>query len=122
VYSSIYWGLDTKQNLVDLAVTLSVRNTSRRYPLIIRSVKYHDSAGAAIREYVPEAAELPALASVEFVVQQRDTAGGPGANFLVEWAGSPNMNTPVIEAVMVGQTGNAGISFTSGGHPLQTER
>jgi len=31
------------------------------------------------------------------------------------------MNEPLVEAVMVGQTGNAGISFTSAGRVLKNE-
>ena len=121
-YSSIYWGADIKQHMVDLAVTLSIRNVSQGHPLILRSVRYFDSAGKLIHEYVSSPSELAPLGSVEFVVQQQDRAGGPGANFLVEWSGVPEMNAPVMEAVMVGQTGNAGISFTSAGRVLKPEK
>lgn len=121
VYSSIYWGLDSKQSLVELAATVSVRNVSPRYPLVLDSVRYYDSAGKQVREYVSVPSELAPLATVEFVIQQRDAAGGPGANFLVQWSGSPDMNEPLVEAVMVGQTGNAGISFTSAGRVLKDE-
>ena len=51
----------------------------------------------------------------------RDSCGDPGANFLVQWAGSSYMDEPLIEAVMVGQTGTAGISFTSSGRVLKDE-
>ena len=110
VYSSIYWGIE--RNMVDLGVTVSIRNVSGRHPLIVRYARYYDSAGKLVRDYVTAPSELARLATVEFGVQQRDTVGGAGANFLIEWAGRPNMNEPIIEAVMVGQTGNAGISFT----------
>jgi hypothetical protein len=121
VYSSIYWGTDIKQHMVDLAATVSIRNVSRRLPLIVNFVRYYDSAGKLVRDYVSAPSELAPLATVEFVIQQKDTAGGPGANFLIEWAGAPNINEPIIEAVMVGQTGNAGISFTSSGRVLKDE-
>jgi hypothetical protein len=121
VYSSIYWGIDIKQHMVDLAATVSIRNVSRRLPLIVHFVRYYDSAGKLVRDYVGAPSELAPLATVEFVIQQKDRAGGPGANFLIEWGGAPNMNEPIIEAVMVGQTGNAGISFTSTGRVLKEE-
>ncbi len=121
VYSSIYWGTEVRKDIVDLTATLSIRNVSQRYPVIVQSVRYFDSAGSPVRDYVRTPSELPPLATVEFVVQRLDTSGGPGANFLVQWTGTPGMNAPLVEAVMVGQAGNAGISFTSAGRVLQPE-
>jgi hypothetical protein len=122
VYSSISWGIDVKQHMAYLAATVSIRNVSKHRPLIVRSVRYYDSAGELVREYLSVPSELAPLATVEFVVQQKDTAGGPGANFLIDWAGNPGMNDPIIEAVMVGQSGNAGMSFTSSGRTLTDEQ
>lgn len=65
------------------------------------------------------AMRLGNLASVEFVIQKADTAGGPGANFLVRWAGAPDIDEPVIEAVMIGPSGSAGFSFTSVGRVVK---
>ena len=121
IYSSIYWGVDANEKPVNLAATVSVRNVSSRYPLVLESVRYYDSAGKQVREYISAPSELGSLATVEFVIQQRDTIGGPGANFLVRWAGNPQMDEPLIEAVMVGQIGNAGISFTSSGRVVKDE-
>jgi hypothetical protein len=115
VYSSIYLGVDIRQDMVDLAATLSIRNRSPQYPMAITSVRYYDSAGRLVREYVDRPSELGPLATVEFVISRNDKAGGPGANFLVQWAGPPDIDEPLIEAVMLGQSGNAGFSFTSQG-------
>lgn len=104
---------------MELAATVSVRNVSSRYPLVLESVRYYDSAGKQVREYINASSELGPLATVEFVIQQQDTSGGPGANFLVKWAGSPDMDEPLVEAVMVGQAGTAGISFTSSGRVVK---
>ena len=68
-----------------------------------------------------EPAELGPLATVEFVIQRVDTAGGPGANFLVQWVGQSDVDELLIEAVMIGQSGNAGISFTSTGRVIKNE-
>jgi hypothetical protein len=121
VYSSIYSGLDIRQKTIELAATVSIRNVSAQYPVILNFVRYYDSAGKLIREYLKEPAELGPLASVEFVVQRVDTAGGPGANFLVQWVGPSDVDEPFIEAVMIGQSGNAGISFTSEGRVIKNE-
>jgi hypothetical protein len=55
------------------------------------------------------------------MVQQQDTSGGPGANFLVQWSGPTDVDEPLIEAVMLGQAGDAGISFTSAGRTIRNE-
>jgi hypothetical protein len=119
VYSSIYWGI--RPEPAELAATVSVRNVSSTQKLVLESVHYFDSAGKPVREYLSGPSELGPLASVEFVIQQRDKVGGPGANFLVRWLGSPEMDEPVVEAIMVGQTGSASISFTSPGRVLKSK-
>jgi hypothetical protein len=47
-----------------------------------------------------------------------DASGGSGANFIVQWAGPESINTPVIEAVMIGTQGSQGISFVSPGREI----
>ena len=121
IYSSLYLGRDIKNDMVQLTSTLSVRNISARFPVVIESVGYYDSHGRLVRDHLTEAAELAALASVEFVVKEADTAGGPGANFLVRWSGPSGVDEPLIEAVMLGRSANAGISFTSVGRVITNE-
>ena len=58
------------------------------------------------------------MGSVEFVIQRSDAAGGPGANFLIQWHAAVVVDEPLIEAIMLGQSGNAGISFGSRGRTL----
>ena len=82
VYSSIYLGLDIRKDIIDLTATVSIRNVSAQYPVILNFVRYYDSGGRLVREYLKEPAELGPLATVEYVVQRLDTTGGPGANFL----------------------------------------
>ena len=121
IYSSLYLGRDIKNDMVQLTATLSVRNVSARFPVVIESVRYYDSHGRVVRDHLPKPAELAALASVEFVVKEADTAGGPGANFLVKWSGPSGVDEPLIEAVMLGRSANAGISFTSAGRVITNE-
>jgi hypothetical protein len=122
VYSALYLGLYVKRDTVDLSATVSVRNVSPRSPIVIEFARYYDSAGRHVRDYIDVPSELPPLATVEFVVFRDDAAGGPGANFLIGWAGALDVDGPLIEAVMVGQTGNAGISFTSQGRTVSNSQ
>lgn len=121
VYSSIYVGLEIRQKIVELAATLSIRNVSAQYPIVLNFVRYYDSGGKPVRTYLNEPAELGPLATADFVIQRADAAGGPGANFLVQWVGRSDVDEPFIEAVMIGQSGNAGISFTSSGRVIYNE-
>ena len=121
VYSSLYLGLNVKQQMVELSATVSVRNVSQAHPIVIDWVRYYDSTGKRIRDYLEKPAALPPLGSVEFVIQRADAAGGPGANFLVRWHGPSGVDEPVVEAVMLGQSGNAGISFSSVGRVVKSE-
>jgi hypothetical protein len=34
-------------------------------------------------------------------VEKRDTAGGSGANFIVEWSVEDAVNVPIVETVMI---------------------
>jgi hypothetical protein len=120
VNSSLSLGLN-KQQMVGLAATVSVRNVSTVHPIVIDWVRYYDSAGRRIRDYVDKPSALPPLGSVEFVIQRSDATGGPGANFLIHWKGPANVDEPLIEAIMLGQSGNAGISFTSPGRVVKSE-
>jgi hypothetical protein len=121
VYSSVYLGLNIKRRMVELAATVSVRNVSASHPIVIEWVRYYDSAGNPIRDYLDKPSALPPLGSVEFVIQRSDASGGPGANFLIRWKGPVNVDEPLIEAVMLGESGSAGISFTSRGRVVRSE-
>ena len=121
IYSSVYSGLNVRRPMVPLAATLSVRNVSPTQPIVLEWVRYYDSTGTLIRDHLDTPSALPPLSSVEFVIQHADTSGGPGANFLVHWKGPPDVDEPVIEAVMLGQGGSAGISFTTHGRVLKSE-
>ena len=117
VYSSVHWG--STEASTDLSATLSVRNADMDRPLVLKSVKYFDSLGNDLGEYLDGTMELDPMATVEFVITRSDNRGGNGANFIIEWGGAGPIAEPVMEAVMLGQTGNAGISFVSQGRPIR---
>lgn len=119
VYSSIYLGLAKDEMMVNLAATVSVRNVSLDHGITLTHARYYDSAGKAVRDYVTTPSTLAPMATVEFVVKRDDTAGGPGANFVIEWSGPSDVDDPLVEAVMIGQSGHAAYSFTSVGRAVK---
>ena len=115
VYSHIYHQGGRE---LPLEITLSIRNTDPESSIVIQSVRYYDTGGQLIKEYIESPAVLAPLASADFLVERRDTAGGSGANFLVEWVSEVLANEPIIEAVMVGTEGNKAFSFSRAGQPI----
>jgi hypothetical protein len=105
-----------------LTATLSIRNTDFNSPLYVKAVRYYDSTGKLVQSYLERPSRLGPLATMEFLVEERDVRGGSGANFIVEWASQDFVSGPVIEAVMIGATSQQGISFVCPGRVLSEMR
>ncbi|MEH2386110.1 MAG: DUF3124 domain-containing protein [Nostoc sp.] len=119
VYSHIYHY--NRQEIFNLAVTLSIRNTDLVNPMIISSVRYYDSAGKLVKQYLEHPIQLDALASTDFFINTNDTTGGLGANFIVEWVSQTEITEPIVEAIMIGTDFQQGISFTSPGKVIKSQ-
>lgn len=117
VYSHIYTG--DKERPFNLAVTLSIRNTDTKGTLRLTAVDYYDTEGKLVRSYLDAPRELGPLASIRYVVAERDVKGGSGANFIVRWESAAPVNAPVVESVMIGAQSGQGISFTSQAREIQ---
>jgi hypothetical protein len=117
VYSHIYSGL--KGRTFDLATTLSIRNTDPKYPIDLISVKFYDTEGSLLKNYVSEPVRLNSLVSTRFVIKEAEIGGGSGANFMVTWKSEKKVNPPIIEAIMIGTKSGQGISFVSRGQVIE---
>lgn len=118
VYSHIWHGnLDSKgkpQTLL-LSSMLSIRNTDPDDGLVVHSVRYYDTAGKLLREFLTQPAKLGPMASTDVFVEHKDDTGGTGANFLVVWSADKAINTPIIETVNAYFFGPHSLAFTSAG-------
>ena len=119
IYSHIYSGL--KGRPFSLAATLSIHNTDPKHSITLVSVKFYDSDGKLVKEYLDRPGELKAMASTRYILTEADTGGGSGANFLVKWKAKTNVNQPIIEGVMIGTRSGQGISFVSRGQVIKDE-
>ncbi|MDI6852334.1 MAG: DUF3124 domain-containing protein [Deltaproteobacteria bacterium] len=118
VYSHIYYS--SKPLTINLAATLSIRNTDLSHSITVTSVKYYDEKGKLLKEHQKEPLSLPPLASKDFFIRESDVAGGIGASFLVEWKSDQQVSEPLIEAVMIGAAGTPlGISFVTRGRVIK---
>ncbi len=117
VYSHIY--ANGGQEYL-LEATLSIRNTDLEHSLVISSIRYYDTEGHFLEEYLEHPVVLGPLASTDFLVEHRDASGGTGANFLVDWEAENAISVPLIEAIMVRVGGNQAFAFARPGYPLAT--
>ncbi len=102
-----------------LESTLSIRNTDTNRDISITSVRYYDTHGKLINNFVENPLRLDPLVTAEFLIPQKEIAGGSGANFIVEWVSGTQVNKPIIEAVMVSTQEQTGISFVRSGIEIE---
>lgn len=103
----------------DLTVTLAVRNLDRDHPLEVLRVDWHDAAGQLVHRYVTTPTAVGPLATATTLVRASDTRAGVGGSFLVAWRAGAEVVEPLVEAVMIGSTGQQGISFVRDGVVLE---
>ncbi len=117
IYSHIY--ISDSLRPYGLAASLSVRNTDPTHPIVLHSLRYYDTAGELVRNELKAPLRIDPMASVDTFVAPSDKSGGLGANFLVEWVATAEVNEPIIQAVMIGTAGGQGISFVTDGQPIE---
>ncbi|MFN8371817.1 MAG: DUF3124 domain-containing protein [Anaerolineae bacterium] len=118
-YSEIFYGGEGQ--LLELTTTLAIHNTDLEHEIIVRSVRYYDTDGTLVREYIESPLALSPMATTGFVVEAQNTSGGWGANFMVEWGAEAPVYQPVIEAVMISNRGTEGVSFISEGRVVSEQ-
>ncbi|MCD6389327.1 MAG: DUF3124 domain-containing protein [Desulfobulbaceae bacterium] len=119
IYSHIYSGV--KARPFALAATLSIRNTNPKHAITLVSVKYYDSDGKLVEDYLSQPKQLKALVTTRYIISEGDKTGGSGANYIVVWKSDQKVNQPIIEAVMIGTQSSQGISFLSRGQVIKED-
>lgn len=124
VYSHISHGnLDSQGQPMTLLLSsmLSIRNTDPANAITVTAVRYYDTSGKVLRDFISAPIMLGAMASTEYFVEHKDKTGGSGANFVVEWRADKPINPPIIETVNAFFFGTQSIAFTSPGRPLHAK-
>lgn len=116
VYSHVYTSEETYE---PMGITLSIRNSDTKEKIYIESISYFSTSGELIESYISKTHQLNPMASVDFVIDLNDMRGGSGANFIIKWAGNSNSSTPIIQAVMVNNSGNKAFSFITNGKKVE---
>ena len=116
-YSNVFTG--PRKLPFQLATTLSIRNTDPSASFQVTAIDYYDTSGKQVRRYLEKPYILGPLASFFVHIEEKDTSGGFGANFIVKWNSDRMINSPIIECVMIGATSGQGISFVSPGQEIK---
>lgn len=117
-YSSILHGNMSAE--MDLAITFSIHNIDLKNSIIIDTIDYYDSKGNLLQKYIGGSKiVLKPMETYNLGIKQADIRGGIGANFIVKWHSETKVNRPIIETVMIGTSGQQGISFTSRGETIE---
>ncbi len=117
VYSNVFSG--PRKNPLQLATMLAIRNVDLTATLRVTAIEYFDNDGRLVRRHLDKPLLLGPLATTHVYLEEKDTRGGFGANFIVRWQAEKLINAPIIECVMIGATGGQGISFVSPGQEIR---
>ncbi|WP_339733060.1 DUF3124 domain-containing protein [uncultured Gimesia sp.] len=98
-----------------LETTLSIRNIDSDQPVYLNSIDYFNTDGKLVESYLDRTIKLEPFQTIEFLVEERDSSGGSGANFLVNWTSEETADKPLMEAVMIGTAGSRAIAFSRSG-------
>ena len=100
---------------MELAETVSFRNTDSQNAVVLRSVNYYGSDGKRLRSYLAQPIEVGPFATADFVVTRTDISGGTGANFVINWGATTEVSPPIVEAIMISCGPSRNLSFVSRG-------
>jgi len=117
-YSSIFHS-DLKWEY-NLSITLSIHNVDLNKTIVVTAIDYYNTSGKLIYKYIKgKPMKIKPFETYNLGIKERDTRGGVGANFIVKWHSTSKVNRPIIETIMIGTSGQQGVSFTSRGVPVK---
>lgn len=120
VYSQVFFG--DKARTFDLSATLSIRNIDVKGAIQITKVGYYNETGKHVRDFVDKPVVLQPWGSTRFYIKESDESGGTEAFFVVIWQSDSPVIPPIVESVMIGASGQQGVSFTSRGTAIAEKK
>jgi len=102
-----------------LTTTLNVHNIDPDNSIQLTRVEYYSTTGELIKDYLEADMEIYPFQTMQFVVEEEGTDGVTGANFIVEWVAEKQVNSPIVEALMISTKTQQGISFLTSGRVIK---
>lgn len=112
-YSSVR--IEQGQTQLDLAITLSIHNSSETEPLVINRIDFFNTSGVLVQHFLSSTIALRPFGTLEIFISRDDARGGTSANFIIDWAAKGLIEEPIAQAVMIGSIGTNSYSFTTQG-------
>ncbi|MFA6970642.1 MAG: DUF3124 domain-containing protein [Gallionella sp.] len=127
VYSYIWHGDRVGNNKpplrMPLSALVSIRNTSLKTSIRIISARYYSTEGKLLNEYISQPTVIKAMGTIELFVERKESEGGSGANFVIQWDSVVPTNPPMVEAVHADiRGGNYALTFITTAHPIQADK
>ncbi|MBU2938666.1 DUF3124 domain-containing protein [Lacinutrix sp. C3R15] len=116
-YSEIYSLTEHKTH--GLTVMVSMRNISDIDTIYVLKAEYFDTHGKSVRKYFDTPIYLAPLETAEIIIDEIDTSGGTGSNFIFDWKIPKNCPEPLFDGVMSSTMGKQGLSFTTEGKRIK---
>lgn len=127
IYSHVWYGnrggADNHplKNLVSALV--SIRNTNLKSPIWVTSARYYDTKGKLLTEYLSMPAEIKPMSTLELFVERKESEGGSGANFVIQWNSAAPSNPPIVEALHADiKMGSQALIFITTARPIQADK
>jgi hypothetical protein len=106
-----------------VSALVSIRNTSLKTPIRILSAKYFSTEGKLLNEYLPKPSTINAMGTLELFVERKESVGGSGANFIIQWDAATATNPPIVEAVHADiRGGSHALLFVTSAQPIQADK
>lgn len=118
VVSHVYLGaIDKPYNLTK---TFCFRNRDRKHSLTLVSIEYFDGAGQSLGNVLDKPRTIKPLASLQMPVAspKKDQAKEGSPCLIVSWKSDKPVTPPLVECIMIGATGQQGISFNTTATPI----
>lgn len=127
IYSHIWHGnkiVDGKYPVKSqVSALVSIRNTSLKTPIRITTARYYSTDGKLLKEFLPKPVEIGAMGTLELFVERKESEGGSGANFIIQWDAVSTTNPPVVEAVHADiKGGGPALTFITTARPIKADR
>lgn len=126
IYSHIWHGdrvVDGKNPLKNtVSALVSIRNTSLKTPIRVSSARYYSTQGKLIKQFISKPVVVGAMGTLELFVERKESEGGSGANFLIEWDSTVPTNAPLVEAVHADIKGHQTLTFVTTARQIQIDK
>lgn len=98
-----------------MSVLVSIRNTDAIHTLRITHAPFYDTAGRLMKDYVTSPIVVGPFGTAEIFVEHRESDGGSGANFVIDWVAEKPISPPIIEALHANARPGYSMAFISRG-------